>query len=190
MRLEKKLLLLFSLLGLVLLYIVFQGYVPSDRSISQIGFDDLDDYVRVSGVVVDIRNIKKGKIVRIHNGSVITVPVFSDNDIELGDVLQVSGIVTNYRGTLEIMPRGLKVSYSEPLLCRISDITKNDLYRFVRVRGEVVKKDENGILVNDTSEILVASGADLRAGDFVQVDGIVGAHSSGLRIVPRKITKI
>lgn len=125
MKLSKNYVLLTSLMssvvGLVLIYIATSSIEPNEIPISDITADMEGRKVLVIGHLADKRTHEDGHLFLTisDNNSKIQVPLFSDfmkqlnkigitgDDFHEGDKVSVSGILENYKGRLQIMPKNL-----------------------------------------------------------------------------------
>ena len=111
----KKIILVSSLIaivGILLLFYLARTYEPKLISISEIDATYIGKTVSTSGKIVAI-NYNKGHIfLTIYdNNSTIRVPIFSnvakhlDITLKKGKQIVVSGVVDEYKGKLQIIPR-------------------------------------------------------------------------------------
>lgn len=125
MRLPKDYVLLASLtsslIGLALIYIAAINIGPQKMSISDITADMEGRKILVEGYLAGKRKHEDGHafLTISDNNSKIQVPLFSDfmeelnkigiteNDFHLKDRIAVEGILENYKGNLQIIPKNL-----------------------------------------------------------------------------------
>lgn len=110
-----KISFLVSTIGLVLLYFVAAHSQPSLVKISEIDYDAVGSKVIVEGNIISKSVHKDGHIfLKISDGTgKISVALFSGTAeqldpscIEVGGSIRAAGRVEEYRGSLEIIPRG------------------------------------------------------------------------------------
>ncbi|MBI4009597.1 MAG: OB-fold nucleic acid binding domain-containing protein [Candidatus Aenigmarchaeota archaeon] len=125
MKLAKDHILLISLassvIGLALIYIATIQIEPKSILISDITADMEGRKILVEGHLAEKRKHEDGHLFLTvsDNNSKIQVPLFSDfmkelaqigiteNDFHVGDKIAVKGIVENYKGSLQIIPKNL-----------------------------------------------------------------------------------
>jgi DNA/RNA endonuclease YhcR with UshA esterase domain len=123
MELKKKILLiactLISLFGLALVYFSALAISPSETKISKIDSSSVGKLVSVTGKISFVRTHSAGHIfLTLSDGdSRIEVPIFSSlanqlsangitkYDLRKGKVVRITGIVGEYKGQLQVVPR-------------------------------------------------------------------------------------
>jgi len=109
----------FSLVGIVLIYIAAINIEPTQLKISEISFDLVGRSVKTKGYISYKSSHPNGHIFLTlsYDGSNIQVPLFAGyvsaltendfdlNDIQKGSEISVEGLVGEYRGQLQIVPR-------------------------------------------------------------------------------------
>lgn len=142
--------LLCSLAGLAALYAGAVQMQPSVTAIAKLDNDFLGLKVIVSGQVVDLRESNGHLFLKLKDdsGGMVSVPVFSrirsqlGGPVELLDVVQVTGVVKEYNGELEVLPgkAGDIVVVRSPCAA-ISTLSEENLGALVKVRGVVVERE-------------------------------------------------
>lgn len=113
--------LLSSLVGLILIYYATTNIEPQQMSINDITADMEGRKVSIAGLLVDKRLHEDGHLFLTISDrtSNMQVPLFADfmknleqigitdKDFRIKSKISVDGIVENYRGSLQIIPRNL-----------------------------------------------------------------------------------
>ena len=125
MRLSKNFLLTLSIftsiVGLILIYFASINIEPQKTTISDITADMEGRRIVTTGHLVEKREHKDGHLFLTvsDNKTKIQVPLFSDfmnslnqigiteDDFQLNERISVKGIVENYKGRLQIVPKSL-----------------------------------------------------------------------------------
>ncbi len=125
MRLSKNFLLILSIftsiVGLILIYFASINIEPQKITISDITADMEGRRIVTTGHLVEKREHKDGHLFLTvsDNKTKIQVPLFSDfmgslnqigiteDDFQLNERISVRGIVENYKGRLQIVPKSL-----------------------------------------------------------------------------------
>jgi len=125
MRLSKNFLLILSIftsiVGLILIYFASINIEPQKITISDITADMEGRRIVTTGNLVEKREHKDGHLFLTvsDNKTKIQVPLFSDfmnslnqagitaDDFQLNERISVKGIVENYKGRLQIVPKSL-----------------------------------------------------------------------------------
>lgn len=125
MKVPKNYLLILSLFtsiaGLILIYFASVNIEPQKTEISDITADLEGRRIVTTGYLVEKREHEDGHLFLTisDNKTKIQVPLFSDymkslnqigiteKDFQLNDKISVKGIVENYKGRLQIMPKSL-----------------------------------------------------------------------------------
>lgn len=189
----------------------------SEISIKEIGYDDELRYVTVRGDVREIRTPYEGlTLVSLGDaGGEIDVAFNADIEklygalptFELGDSVQVQGIVTYFRDSPQLFlrhPRDFKkldVDNTAGTKNRIGDLDESRVNQRVQVSGNVtrVSKFSQGmraVIADDTGEITVVlwqdvydeigNASDLQKGAHVNVLGKLTQYRGELEIVPNR----
>lgn len=113
-----KLSLFASVAGLILLAFAASQLQPQVAKIAEISYDDAGSRVVIKGQVIAVSSHKDGHVfLKISDGTgKIAVPIFSSllerldtsatNCLKLGGEVEILGRVEEFRGALEIVPRG------------------------------------------------------------------------------------
>ncbi len=112
-----------SVIGLILIYQSARLVEPTATQIAFIDNQMVGEYVEVTGYVESMEFAKNAVFIKLSDGyKTIDVVVFSElmkalgdkikNDFPAGSVISVRGVVSEYKGSLEIIPG------------RVSDIKK------------------------------------------------------------------
>lgn len=125
MRLSKNFLTILSLfvsvVGLVLIYIASLNIEPQKIPISDITSDMEGRRIIIAGYLVEKRKHEDGHLFLMisDNKTKMQIPLFSDfmnslnqigitgDDFHLNDKISVRGILENYKGRLQIVPKNL-----------------------------------------------------------------------------------
>ena len=113
--------LLISIVGLVLIYFASVNIEPKKITVSDITADMEGRRIITTGYIVEKRGHKDGHLFLTisDNKTKIQVPLFSDfmnslnqigiteKDFKLNDRISVKGILENYKGSLQIVPKSL-----------------------------------------------------------------------------------
>lgn len=107
------LILVLAAAGLAGIYFAAKNIEPADLKVGEIGDSMKGRLVRVSGVIGYIRKSTSNNmywtVSDVDDGSNITVPILDGKFKKLaakrGDAVEIVGIVTEYNGELEIMPK-------------------------------------------------------------------------------------
>lgn len=150
MNVITKMSLLCSLAGLAALYVGAVQVRPSVTAISRLDNDFLGLKVIISGRVVDLRQSNGHMFLTLkdESGGLISVPIFSgirsqlSSSIELLDIVQVTGVVKEYNGELEVLPETASdiVIVHSPC-ASVSGISEDNLGELVKVRGVVAERE-------------------------------------------------
>jgi len=110
MSLTKYALITF-LIGLLVLFIISQNLEPKLIKISDINSQMTDNYVKVQGNIIKIKNYDTFSIITL-NDSTESISVLVNQNISLSENIEVIGKVKEYRGSLEIEASQIKLSSS------------------------------------------------------------------------------
>lgn len=108
------LVLLLSIIGLISIYFAVNNITPIELKIESIEESMNGRMVKINGRIDDIRESKSGNFYwTVSDGSNITVPILDDKfkkiDVKSGDDVEVTGLVSEYNGELEVMPKEIYV---------------------------------------------------------------------------------
>jgi len=113
---EKTLLktaLIVSLLGLSIIFFISDNIEIKEKNIEKITIENIDDFVKLSGIVSKVIDTEKVTIMEITQPQQITVVLFKDENktmpIREGNEVEVIGKVDEYEGKLEIIADRLRI---------------------------------------------------------------------------------
>ncbi len=98
-----KLVLLISVLGLILLYMISRNVVVDDTTIEKITNEEIEGKVVVNGIVKEINTKGNTTVLVISQESDIKVIVFSNINLSKGEVVKIFGKVSEYNDEKEII---------------------------------------------------------------------------------------
>ena len=105
-----KLSLIIALLGTFALLLLSQNIEPDTTKISGINENMLDEWVRISGKVVQEKNYASLKIITVSDETASINCVLRQNEnISLGSSIDITGKVIEYRGELEIETADIRI---------------------------------------------------------------------------------
>jgi DNA/RNA endonuclease YhcR with UshA esterase domain len=201
-----KLSLLCSLTGLAALYFSAANTHPAITAIAKLNDDFTGTKVTISGRAIDLYNHVDGHLfltLKDDSGGTISVPVFASvrsqmtEPIELLDVIQVTGLVKEYRNELEVVPdkaSDLRIVHAPPT--RISSLGENQIAELVKVEGVISDR----AIVGSGSMILTLSDdgiqlpvyipasvtknglPEVHVGYTVVVDGLLQMYNDGMEL--------
>ena len=172
------------------------GILPVER----LNAEMVGSVVRIRGTVVNRFVSGKNTFLTLYNGTEVEVPLFGiggDSNLQLGDLLTVSGKVGVYRDKLQVVPRDLSTAEVEPGFIRekaIDDIGQDDVYSLIRIAGRISSikrytqscsmwiKGEHGKL---RVYLTFAPKGNLTVGTEIEVIGLVKTYEDDLELVPR-----
>jgi len=201
-----RLSLLCSLTGLAAIYVAAANARPAVTAISSLNNDFIGTKVMVSGRLVDLYEHIDGHLflkLRDDSGGVISVPVFSrvrsqlEEPMELLDFVQVTGVVTEYKGELEVIPdkaSDLRIVHAPAT--RISSLSEEQLGELVKVEAVVAKREivGSGSLILTLNEdgyqlpvfvpaSVVRNGfPEVHVGQTVRIDGWLQLYNDQLEL--------
>ena len=168
--------------------------------LERLGSELIGKTVRIKGTVVNKFVSGKNAFLTLYNATEVEVPIFGvgkDLNVQLGDVLTVSGRVGVYRDKLQVVPRNLSDVSVEPgrvLDKDLDQLSMEDLYSLVRVRGRVssikrystscsiwIKGENKKIKVYLTFD----PGSNASIGTEIEVIGLVKSYEDDIELVPR-----
>jgi RecJ-like exonuclease len=108
-----KISLFLSLIGILLLFIVSIFTEPSQTKINEISKKDLDNYVKITGTVINIKEIKAEnyffKIIKLKDSSgSINIIQNSKEKLEINQKIEVIGRVSEYNQEIQIETKEIK----------------------------------------------------------------------------------
>ncbi len=156
--------------------------------------------VRIRGTVVSRFVSGKNMFLTIYNGTQLDVPIFGSGnqlDVQLGDVVTISGRVGEYKDKLQVVPRNISQVKVEnaPISDReLEDISEDDLFTLVRTRGRIssIKRYSRSCSITLKGEegkmriyLTFQPHSNLSVGTEVEVIGLVKSYRGKLEMVPR-----
>lgn len=156
--------------------------------------------VRIRGTVVSRFVSGKNTFLTLFNGTEVEVPLFgigADFNLQLGDVLTVSGKVGVYRDKLQVVPRDITTAEIEPGFIQemnIDEITEKDIHSLVRTAGRIssIKRYSQScsMWIKGQSQKLrvyltFAPKGNLTVGTEIEAIGLVKSYQGDLELVPR-----
>lgn len=109
--------LISSIVGLLLIYIAAINIQPKEVALSEINFEMIGHSVVTTGYISYVKHSKGHIFLTLSDGSTsLQVPLFAgfvnamkadgiNPKFRRGDVIKISGFVSEYRGQLQIIPR-------------------------------------------------------------------------------------
>ena len=99
-----------AVIGLVGIYFAVMNIKPIELKIESIEDSMNGRLVKISGRIDNIRKSRTGNFYwTVNDGNNITVPIldnkFKSLDVKSGDMIEIIGLVTEYNGELEVMPK-------------------------------------------------------------------------------------
>ena len=99
-----------AITGLIIIYVSVKNITPLELKIESIENSMVDRIVKIDGKIENIRKSKTGNFYwTVGDGNNITVPILDDKfkklEVKSGDTVEVIGLVTEYKGELEVMPK-------------------------------------------------------------------------------------
>jgi len=100
--------------GLLGVYFSARNMEPLDIGIGSISGSMAGKIVRISGVIDKVRKSASNNIYwTVDDGSGITVPLleskFKNMPVQAGDSVEIVGVVSQYNGEMEVMPKEINV---------------------------------------------------------------------------------
>jgi len=91
-----------AILGVIILIFLSENLEPKLMSIDKITSKDIDNYVKIQGNVISIKQYASSALIKVNDstGSIYTV-FFGNANISKGFV-EITGKVTEYKGILEL----------------------------------------------------------------------------------------
>lgn len=98
-----------AVVGLAILCILAHGIKPEEMEIASVR--EPGAYVACEGIVGSLQHSGDHLFVELFDGAAVIVPFFNfTGDISVGDFLSVEGMVSEYKGQLEIIPEHYRVT--------------------------------------------------------------------------------
>jgi len=108
-----KIALITSIIGLSLLYFISENIEIKEKNIEKITIDNIDEFVKIEGIVNNLIDTEKVTIIKITQPQEITVVLFKNENktipIQQGDRVEIIGKVDEYEGKLEVIADRLRV---------------------------------------------------------------------------------
>ncbi|MEM4647855.1 MAG: hypothetical protein QXO12_00890 [Candidatus Pacearchaeota archaeon] len=104
-----KIALIGSIIGLLILFYFSNYFLPKKIPIKEINKKNFDDWVIVEGEIKDIKNVEGITLLNLCDNDCITVIVFDELKLEVGEKIKVIGKIKIYRGKREIQAE--KIEY-------------------------------------------------------------------------------
>lgn len=102
-----------SLLGILILYTLSQNISVEEKTINKITIGDLDNKVKIKGLVDNIIDTESVLILDVAQAQNMKVILFKENnqsiDIKKEDLIEVIGQVEEYNGELEIIGQRVRI---------------------------------------------------------------------------------
>ena len=100
-----------SLVGVFILYLVSDNINISESNINKINKDNVNEYVKIKGIVTKITDLEKVMFIEITQPSSVDVIVFKDKNISLNerDHVEVIGKTEEYNGKKELIADRIRV---------------------------------------------------------------------------------
>ena len=108
-----KIALITSLSGLLILYLISSNIELKEKNIEKITIENIDEFVKLKGIVKRITDTEKVTIMEITQPQEITVVLFKDKNtttkIQKNNEIEIFGKVDEYEGKLEIIADRVRV---------------------------------------------------------------------------------
>lgn len=106
-----KIAFIFSIVGVVALFLVSENIAPQEIKISEISCADSGKDVKIHGRIAGVDEKEDIVVISVAQEKIIKVVAFKDGKLNLqkGQVIEVEGEVRNYKGNLEIVADKMKV---------------------------------------------------------------------------------
>jgi|TARA_B100001964_G_scaffold143525_1_gene158195 DNA/RNA endonuclease YhcR with UshA esterase domain len=108
-----KIALITALLGLLIVYLISDNIEIKEKNIEKITIENIDEFVKLTGIVNNIVDTEKVTIMEITQPQEITVVLFKNENktmpIQQGNEVEIFGKVDEYEGKLEIIADRLRV---------------------------------------------------------------------------------
>jgi len=103
-----------STIGLLGIYFAVINITPVELRIEEIENSMTGKIVKITGIIGNIRKSKSGNMYwTVDDGSNITVPIldnkFKKLSVKRGEAVEILGLVSEYNGELEVMPKDIRV---------------------------------------------------------------------------------
>ena len=194
--------------------------IASLRQIVTIGVDDVDRVLRVEGVVSHVRRTPAAQVCSLDDTTAkidivlwqhILDQLPENQDLGVGTRLEVQGVVSEYRGELELIPelaQDIQVSEALPPLIKhlaLAEITAEHIGDVVSVNAQIVRampfssgvrfvvQDGNatGLLLLWQNQFdACPDRPHLVPGAWISVQGQVNTYQGELEIVPDQVDSV
>lgn len=205
-KIVTRLSLLCSLTGLAALYVAAANTRPAVTAIASLNDDFIGAKVMISGRLIDLREHIDGHLfmkLKDDFGGAISVPVFASvrsqlkESVELLDVVQVTGLVKEYRDELEVIPdKASDIRIVHASATRISSLSEKQIGELVKVEGVVADRaivgdgnliltlrDDGGQLPVFIPASVVKNGLpEVHVGYTVRVDGWLQLYNDNMEL--------
>ena len=107
-----KIAMVCSLIGIFIILVIVERLEISESNISSINKNDLDEKVKIKGYINFVRETPGLLILNIQDDTGnITAIVFKEDNMNLnkGDLIEIYGLVKEYKGNLEIEADSIKL---------------------------------------------------------------------------------
>ena len=105
-----KLSLIIALLGTFALLVLSQNIEPKTAKISGINEKMLDEWVKISGSVVDKQDYSSLRIITLEDETASINCVLQQNEnLSMGSDVEITGKIIEYKGELEIDVSGIRI---------------------------------------------------------------------------------
>ena len=94
-----------SLLGLIILFMLAENISISDKDIDKLTMDDIEQSVKVTGMVTKVTNREKVMFLEISEKAKVNALLFKKGNvsIEMGDLVEIRGKVDEYNNKPQII---------------------------------------------------------------------------------------
>jgi len=108
-----KIALIFSLVGIILLFIFSNNVSIKEINIGKINEEDLDTTVKIIGRIEKVSDTEKVIFLTIGQEKIETIPVllFKDSNISFapGDYVEITGTLEDYEGEKEVIANKIRL---------------------------------------------------------------------------------
>tara|TARA_B100001971_G_C17764731_1_gene321931 strand:+ start:186 stop:527 length:342 start_codon:yes stop_codon:yes gene_type:complete len=93
-----------SLIGVFIVLLMSENLELKTTKINSITKKNIDQMVKINGVITSVKDLPGILLLNIDDGSVIKVIVFKEEELNLatGEIVEIEGIVKEYKNELEI----------------------------------------------------------------------------------------
>lgn len=108
-----KIALLTAIIGTTILFFISSKIEITETTIDKINKDNLEERVKIKGIVNKITELNKTTFIELTQPSTIDVIVFKDKQgnlsIKPGNKIEIIGNIDEYKGNLEIIAQRIRV---------------------------------------------------------------------------------